>query len=108
MKTIISIALLLMAFCLVSEAVQVQDGELSFSLESVKILQHLLDSSSAPKQPNPRLLKTSYGAVCANPTLPQEFIGLCHQRTSSLVLSRLAAVPLDVCEICAYAACTGC
>ncbi|MCI4390211.1 hypothetical protein PGIGA_G00119880 [Pangasianodon gigas] len=84
------------------------DGEYSYSLESVKVLQHLLDSSSVPKQQNPRLVKTSYSAVCGNPTLPQEFLGLCHQSGSALVFSRLAAVPMDVCEICAFAACTGC
>ncbi|XP_026788634.3 guanylin [Pangasianodon hypophthalmus] len=108
MKTIILIALLLTTLCLVSEAVQVQDGENSYSLESVKVLQQLLDSSSVPKQQNPRLVKTSYSAVCGNPTLPQEFIGLCRQSDSALVFSRLAAMPTDVCEICAYAACTGC
>ncbi|KAF7693250.1 guanylin family protein [Silurus meridionalis] len=108
MKTIISIALLLTALCLVSEAVQVQDGAYSFSFDSVKVLQSLLDKSSVPMQQNPRLIKTSYGAVCGNPTLPQEFTELCHKSGSALVFSRLAAVPMDVCEICAYAACTGC
>ncbi|XP_058229901.1 guanylin-like [Hemibagrus wyckioides] len=108
MKTIISIALLLTTVCLVSEAVQVQDGEYFFSLESVKVLQHLMDSSSVSQQQTPRLFKTSNAAVCGNPTLPQEFIELCHQSGSSLVFSRLAAVPMDVCEICAFAACTGC
>ncbi|KAM9444302.1 guanylin-like [Clarias gariepinus] len=108
MKTIISIGLLLTALCLVSEAVQVQDGEYSFSIESVKVLQQLLDSSSALKQQNPRLVKTSYSAICANPTLPQEFIGLCQQKGSALVFSRLAAVRMDVCELCSFKACTGC
>ncbi|XP_027021174.2 guanylin-like [Tachysurus fulvidraco] len=108
MKTMISIALLLTTFCLVSEAVNVQDGEYFFSLESVKVLQHLMDSSSVSQQQNPRLIKTSNVAVCRNPTLPQEFIELCRQSGSSLVFSRLAAVPMDVCELCAFAACTGC
>ncbi|XP_060766123.1 guanylin-like [Neoarius graeffei] len=108
MKTIISIALLLTALFLGSEAVEVQDGEYFFSAESVKILQRLLDSSSVPRQQNPRLAKTSYGAVCSNPTLPQEFISLCRQSDSAQVFSRLAAVPMDVCDICAFAACTGC
>ncbi|KAK3512617.1 hypothetical protein QTP70_018631 [Hemibagrus guttatus] len=85
-----------------------QDGEYFFSLESLKVLQHLMDSRSVTQQQNPRLVKTSSAAVCGNPTLPQEFIELCHQSGSSLVFSRLAAVPVDVCEICAFAACTGC
>ncbi|XP_060714040.1 guanylin-like [Tachysurus vachellii] len=108
MKTMISIALLLPTLFLVSEAVNVQDGEYFFSLESVKVLQHLMDSSSVSQQKNPRLVKTSNVAVCGNPTLPQEFIELCQQSGSSLIFSRLAAVPMDVCELCAFAACTGC
>ncbi|TSK16212.1 hypothetical protein Baya_1083 [Bagarius yarrelli] len=67
-----------------------QDGEYFFSLESVKVLQQLLGSSSDPKQQNPRIVKTSNVAVCANPTLPQEFMEVCHQSGSSLVFSRLA------------------
>ncbi|XP_047660223.1 guanylin-like [Tachysurus fulvidraco] len=66
-----------------------------------------MNSSSVSQQQNPRLVKTSNVAVCGNPTLPQEFIELCRQSGSSLVFSRLAAVPPDVCEICAFAACTG-
>ncbi|KAL7843371.1 hypothetical protein AOLI_G00248830 [Acnodon oligacanthus] len=102
MKTVISVALLFASLVLFSEAVQVQ------ATESVKVLQGLLDSSSATQQKSPRLATTSYASVCANPTLPQEFVPLCNQSGSSMVFSRLAAVPMDVCEICAFAACTGC
>ncbi|KAG9260158.1 guanylin family protein [Astyanax mexicanus] len=108
MKTIASIALLFSTLCLFSEAIQVQDGEYFFSAESVKVLQKLSESGSSAQQQNPRLATTSYSAVCANPTLPQEFVPLCNQSGSSMVFSRLAAVPMDVCEICAFAACTGC
>ncbi|XP_062843094.1 guanylin family protein [Trichomycterus rosablanca] len=108
MKTIVSIALFLTSVWMVSEAVQVQDGEYSFSMESVMVLQHLLDASSATQQQNPRLLKTSNSVVCANPTLPQEFLSVCQRSGSSMVFSRLASVPVDRCEICAFAACTGC
>ncbi|KAI4878348.1 hypothetical protein NFI96_033699 [Prochilodus magdalenae] len=89
MKTIAFIALLFTTFFLFSDAVQVQDGEHFFSAESVKILKHLLDSSSASQQKNPRVATTSYAAVCANPSLPQEFIPLCNQSGSSMVFSRL-------------------
>ncbi|XP_051957950.1 guanylin family protein [Xyrauchen texanus] len=105
MKIILSIAFLVVAICLVSEAVQVQEGEFSFSLESVKVLQQL---TKQPKSQNPRLAKTSYYSVCANPTLPQEFVPLCKQKSSTMSFARLASVPVDVCEICAFAACTGC
>ncbi|XP_036415414.1 guanylin family protein [Colossoma macropomum] len=108
MKAVVSAALLFATLVLFSEAVQVQDGEYFFSAESVKVLQGLLDSSSATQQKSPRLATTSYASVCANPTLPQEFVPICNQSGSSLVFSRLAAMPMDVCEICAFAACTGC
>ncbi|XP_016345373.1 guanylin-like [Sinocyclocheilus anshuiensis] len=105
MKTVLSVAFLLVALCLVSEAVQVQEGDFSFSLDSVKVLQQLIDQ---PRTQNPRLAKTSYFSVCSNPTLPQEFKPLCMQRGATMSFSRLASVAVDVCEICAFAACTGC
>ncbi|KAF7693251.1 guanylin-like [Silurus meridionalis] len=108
MKTIISISLLLTALFLVSETVQVQDGEYSFSSDSVRVLQSLLDKSSVSKKQNPHLIKTSYAAVCGNPTLPQEFIELCHKSDYALVFSRLAKINMDICDICGFAACTGC
>ncbi|XP_056591217.1 guanylin family protein [Triplophysa dalaica] len=105
MKTILSVTVMVMALCLNSEAVQVQEGEFSFSLESVKVLQQL---TAQPREQNPRLAKTSYYSVCASPTLPQEFVPLCMQKGATLSFARLASVPVDVCEICAFAACTGC
>ncbi|XP_016094959.1 guanylin-like isoform X1 [Sinocyclocheilus grahami] len=105
MKTILSVAFLGVALCLVSEAVQVQEGDFSFSLDSVKVLQQLIDQ---PQTQNPRLTKTSYFSVCSNPTLPQEFVPLCMQRGATMSFARLASVPVDICEICAFAACTGC
>uniref|UniRef100_A0A4W5QAA3 Guanylate cyclase activator 2B n=1 Tax=Hucho hucho TaxID=62062 RepID=A0A4W5QAA3_9TELE len=113
MKTILSIALVVLALCLVSEAqavqVQVQEGDFFFSLESVKKLQELTaESSNVNRMQNPRLTSTSFASVCDNPSLPQEFMPLCMKRGASMSLSRLAAVPMDICEICAFAACTGC
>ncbi|CAB1353634.1 unnamed protein product [Coregonus sp. 'balchen'] len=113
MKTILSIALIVLALCLVSEAqavqVKVQEGDFFFSLESVKKLQELTaEGSSVNGMQNPRLTGTSFASVCANPSLPQEFMSLCMQRGASMSLSKLAAVPMDICEICAFAACTGC
>ncbi|TRY85450.1 hypothetical protein DNTS_030554 [Danionella cerebrum] len=105
MKTIISVACLIMGLCMISEAVQVKDGDFSFSLESVKILQQLIEQ---PKTQNPRLAKTSYYSVCANPSLPQEFVPLCMQKGATMSFARIASIPVDVCEICAFAACTGC
>ncbi|XP_030633745.1 guanylin [Chanos chanos] len=107
MKTMLSVALLCVTLCLVTEAVHVKEGEFFFTLQSVKALQELSESSMTKDQ-NPRLAKTSMASMCSNPTLPQEFVPLCQQKGASLSLARLAAVPMDVCEICAYAACAGC
>ncbi|XP_029630983.1 guanylin [Salmo trutta] len=111
MKSILSIALMVLALCLVSEAlaVKVQEGDFFFSLDSVKKLQELTaEDSNVNRMQNPRLTSTSFASVCANPSLPQEFMPLCMKRGASMSLSRLAAVPMDICEICAFAACTGC
>ncbi|XP_028262247.1 guanylin-like [Parambassis ranga] len=107
-----AVALLVLALGWTSEAVQVEENGMSFSLEAVKRLQELTEissssSSSATLQHSPRL-RAGTVFLCADPMLPQEFLPLCKQRSASASLSRLAAVPIDVCEICAFAACTGC
>uniref|UniRef100_A0A8C9ZYE6 Guanylate cyclase activator 2B n=1 Tax=Sander lucioperca TaxID=283035 RepID=A0A8C9ZYE6_SANLU len=110
MKTTLAIiAVLVLALGWTSEAVQVEVSEngLSFSLEAIKRLQELTESSGATGQQSPRL-RASTVSLCADPMLPQEFLPLCKQRGASASLARLAMVPMDVCEICAFAACTGC
>ncbi|XP_041639687.1 guanylin family protein [Cheilinus undulatus] len=102
-----TLAVLVLALGWTSEAVQVEENGLSFSLEAVKRLQELSGGIFANEQQNPRL-RTSTVSLCADPMLPQEFLPLCRQRGASASLYRLAAVPMDVCEICAFAACTGC
>ncbi|XP_074534578.1 guanylin-like [Halichoeres trimaculatus] len=102
-----TIAVLVLALGWTSDAVQVEENGLSFSLEAVKRLQELSGDSAALEQQNPRL-RASTVSLCADPMLPQEFLPLCRQRGASASLVRLAAVPMDVCEICAFAACTGC
>ncbi|XP_065098173.1 guanylin [Paramisgurnus dabryanus] len=116
MKTLLSVTFMVMALCLISEAVQVKEGNFTFSLESVKVLQQLTathpqtQTATTPNPPtqNPRLAKTSYYSVCNDPTLPQEFVPLCMQKGATMSFARLASVPVDLCEICAFAACTGC
>ncbi|XP_041817244.1 guanylin-like [Chelmon rostratus] len=102
-----TIAVLVLALSWTSEAVQVEENGLAFSLEAVKRLQELTESGGARGQQSPRL-RASTVSLCADPMLPQEFLPLCKQRGASASLARLAAVPMDVCEICAFAACTGC
>uniref|UniRef100_A0A3B4F2S5 Guanylate cyclase activator 2B n=1 Tax=Pundamilia nyererei TaxID=303518 RepID=A0A3B4F2S5_9CICH len=102
-------ALVVLALGWTSEAVQVEVSEngLSFSMEAVKRLQEMSESNGMTGQQNPRL-KANTMSLCADPMLPQEFLPLCRQRGASASLVRLSAVPLDICEICAFAACTGC
>ncbi|KAM7005421.1 guanylin [Tautogolabrus adspersus] len=105
--TLATIAVIVLALSWTSEAVQVEENGLSFSLQAVKRLQELSGGSAAIELQNPRL-RASTMSLCADPMLPQEFLPLCRQRGASASLTRLAAVPMDVCEICAFAACTGC
>ncbi|XP_060926647.1 guanylate cyclase activator 2B-like [Limanda limanda] len=107
LATLATAALLVLALGWTSEAVQIEENGLSFSLEAVKRLQELTVSRAAPGQLNPRFRASSV-TLCADPMLPQEFLPLCKQRGASASLARLGMVPLDVCEICAFAACTGC
>ncbi|XP_008318969.1 guanylate cyclase activator 2B-like [Cynoglossus semilaevis] len=108
MKTsLVTITVLVLALGWNSEAVEVEENGLVFSLEAVKRLQELTESRGVMGQQSPRLRANSM-SLCADPMLPQEFLPLCKQRGAAASLSRLAMVPLDVCEICAFAACTGC
>ncbi|KAL7407467.1 hypothetical protein ABVT39_008868 [Epinephelus coioides] len=108
MKAVLAtIAVLVLALGWTSEAVLVEENGLSFSLEAVKRLQELTESSAAAVQHSPRL-RAGTMSLCADPMLPQELLPLCKQRGASASLARLSMVPLDVCEICAFAACTGC
>ncbi|XP_008407328.1 guanylin-like [Poecilia reticulata] len=105
--TFAAVALLVLALGLTSEAVQVEENGLIFSLEAVKRLQELSESRAMSGQLNPRF-RSSPISLCAEPMLPQELLPICKQTGGSSSLVRLAAVPMDVCEICAFAACTGC
>ncbi|XP_076003489.1 guanylin-like [Genypterus blacodes] len=108
MKFMLStVTLLVLALSRASEAVKVHEGGLSFSMEAVKKLQELTDNNSMTGNQSPRL-QAGAGSVCDDPMLPQQFLPLCEQKGASASLARLAMVPLDVCEICAFAACTGC
>ncbi|XP_051933108.1 guanylin family protein [Hippocampus zosterae] len=104
--TLACIALLVLVVGRSTEAVQVEENGLSFSLEAVKRLQEMFESVRTPLQ-NPRL-RASSPSMCEEPMLPQELLPLCKQKGASASLARLAMVPLDVCEICAFAACSGC
>ncbi|CAL9704627.1 unnamed protein product [Knipowitschia caucasica] len=107
MKTaLIAVAFLVLGLGWTSEAVEVEEGGMSFSLEAVQRLQELTENNMLATKQNPRIRFNAF--LCSDPMLPQEFLPLCRQRGASASLARLALVPMDVCEICAFAACTGC
>ena len=62
----------LVSLPLSSSLFPLQEGDFVFSLESVKKLQDLAESSKLSDKENPRLLSTSLAAVCNNPDLPKE------------------------------------
>lgn len=109
-----------------------QENGLTFSLEAVQRLQELAESGAAVGLASPRL-RAGSASLCGDPLLPQEFLPLCRQRGASASMGRLgelrcvhvptgaasvvltealfcvsALVPMDLCEICAFVACTGC
>ncbi|XP_023125584.1 guanylin-like [Amphiprion ocellaris] len=96
------VLVVVLCVCTGALGVQVNVGDESFPLEAVKQLKELmaLNDNISP------FAKTS---VCANPLLPQVFHPVCQARgAGTTVFSKLAAVPLDICEICAFPACSGC
>ncbi|KAM9445816.1 guanylin-like [Clarias gariepinus] len=106
---VLPVALLILAFGLISDAVIVHEGEFSFSLESVKKLWDILANEEPIKQL--KLLSALRAEkLCKNPLLPEEFKPLCQSKNAQVHFSRLALLSRsnDVCEICAFAACTGC
>ncbi|XP_053308183.1 guanylin-like [Spea bombifrons] len=94
--------LLLLHFC---SCVIVKDGDFSFPLESVKKLSELLGSRIKRDISEPEVLK-----LCTDPRLPEEILPVCASPNAAEVLYRLGQIALnpDVCEVCAFAACTGC
>uniref|UniRef100_A0A8C9LAK2 Guanylate cyclase activator 2B n=1 Tax=Pavo cristatus TaxID=9049 RepID=A0A8C9LAK2_PAVCR len=94
-----------------SQAVYVQDGNLKFSLESVKKLKELMDENRVI---NPRMvvLKASKDGYspCQDEDLPEEFQPVCEREDAPMIFERLYLVAneADLCEICANAACSGC
>ncbi|NXU27975.1 GUC2A protein, partial [Thalassarche chlororhynchos] len=91
----------------ISQAVYVQDGDMKFSLESVKKLKELMDEK---RRINPRMVVSmaSY-SPCDEKDLPEAFHSVCKREDASMIFERLnLAVQDDLCEICANAACSGC
>lgn len=69
-------------------SVFIQEGEFSFSLESVKKLWEILANGEAAKKTN-LLSAFSAVSVCRNPLLPEEFQPLCQSENVQVHFSRL-------------------
>ncbi|XP_042335812.1 guanylin [Sceloporus undulatus] len=106
MNAYLAVALGLFALVAFSDGVTVKVGDFSFPLESVKQLKYLQDA--APKSPRLRFNKSLY--VCANPQLPAEFKPLCASPKANSLVRQLDGIAREVqiCEICANVACSGC
>uniref|UniRef100_A0A8C6GW22 Guanylin n=1 Tax=Mus spicilegus TaxID=10103 RepID=A0A8C6GW22_MUSSI len=92
-----------------------QDGDLSFPLESVKKLKDLREVQEprlvSHKKFAPRLLQPVAPQLCSSHSaLPEALRPVCEKPNAEEILQRLEAIAQDpnTCEICAYAACTGC
>ncbi|KAM8927915.1 guanylin-like [Pelodytes ibericus] len=89
----------------VCRGVIVKDGDFTFPLDSVKQLGTLLGRLQNVQSDASPVTK-----LCAIPELPIEFRDLCKSPDAAAVFTRLGKISLepDVCDVCAFAACTGC
>ncbi|XP_028644143.1 guanylin [Grammomys surdaster] len=111
---VLSVLCLLGALAVLVEGVTVQDGDLSFPLESVKKLKDLQEVQEprlvSHKKFAPRRLKPMAQQLCSHSAFPEALRPVCQKPNAEEILQRLEAIAQDpnTCEICAYAACTGC
>uniref|UniRef100_A0A8C5PFA9 Guanylate cyclase activator 2B n=1 Tax=Leptobrachium leishanense TaxID=445787 RepID=A0A8C5PFA9_9ANUR len=101
--------LVLLAHCCL--CVIVKDGDYEFSLDSVKKLKELMDASHSSHQASQGDISDVEAAeMCASPELPEAFKLLCAAPNAAEIFSRLEPIAQnpDVCDVCAFAACSGC
>ncbi|XP_029006326.1 guanylin-like [Betta splendens] len=103
MKLLSVVVVVALCGCWGALAVQVKAGNMSFPLDAVKELRNLMNL-------NEGVTDASIAAVCHNPLLPQVFVPACQCKKAEAIFSDLGKVfkYIDPCEICSYAACTGC
>ncbi|XP_038629589.1 guanylin-like [Scyliorhinus canicula] len=108
MKTLFAILFLTSCLSSLVENVTVQDGDYEFPLEEVKELWSLMDKDHLNSIPDGD--KSQISTLCKDPELPEVFQPVCASNDASQIFYRLKdlAVKADICEICAYAACSGC
>ncbi|XP_075801943.1 guanylin [Microtus pennsylvanicus] len=111
---LLSLLCLLGALAVLAEGVTVQDGDLSFPLESVKQLKDLQEELKprlvSHRRVAARLAQPVTPSLCNHSAFPEALKPLCQKPNAEEILRRLKAIAQDpnTCEICAYAACTGC
>ncbi|NXK78203.1 GUC2A protein, partial [Amazona guildingii] len=84
------------------------DGDLKFSLESVKKLKEHMDENRHIN--SCFVVSVASDSPCDEKDLPEEFQSVCKIEDASVIFERLYLVvpEADLCEICANAACAGC
>ncbi|XP_006886585.1 PREDICTED: guanylin [Elephantulus edwardii] len=115
---LLTVLCLLGTWASLAGGVTVQDGDFSFSLESVKKLKDLQDFQQSwighRRKPAVRAAGGMAGpavpVLCSHPQFPTELQPVCKKPNAQEILQRLEAIAEDpsMCEICAYAACAGC
>ncbi|NP_001279269.1 guanylin-like precursor [Callorhinchus milii] len=105
MKTSIGTILLLICLSSLSQCVVVKIGEYEFPLEAVKNLTDLINQAK-----NEQFFRDNTNTVCKMPALPGIFKPICTKTDADEIFNLLGRIGVksDVCEICAFAACTGC
>ncbi|KFO37735.1 guanylin [Fukomys damarensis] len=105
---LLSVLCLLGAWAALAGGVTVQDGDFSFSLESVKRLRDLREIREPTVEGRRKLAAPQ--PLCSHPGFPEELRPVCREPNVRDILRRLEAIAQDpsTCEICAYAACAGC
>ncbi|XP_053308182.1 guanylin-like isoform X2 [Spea bombifrons] len=104
MKTLLlSLVLVLFLWGPGADALKVQVGKFTYSLESVMKLKQLMDDDREEPGVSPHDL-------CSHHKLPEEFSPVCEEQDAPDIFVKLveAAINLDECELCANPACPGC
>ncbi|XP_062889470.1 guanylin-like [Mobula hypostoma] len=107
MKTTSALVLALSCLTSILANVMVQEGKYMFPLEDVKKLWTLMSTQNKSNLDTSGSVSTK---LCPCSTLPKVFQSVCSLEDADKVFLRLEllAKSADMCEICAYAACTGC
>ncbi|KAM3920814.1 guanylin [Leptodactylus fuscus] len=102
----------LLALSHVSAEVMVKVGDFTFPLETVKKLKAVLDDKNQADSPVLSDHIISDQEICSNHALP-ELQELCNSNQPTLITETLHGLEqiadnMDACEVCAFAACSGC